>query len=135
LQGSGRGLIDVLFLHLPGGAEENHKNCQDSCVPVEILSGYKARATCRRPIRFYEVNVTFRLKAGTEEPEQTSIDRQGLDKHIPAATNMQATIEELPFLCNGEVGTPLQHYRNCWDNDGNDVFCVGPARSYYNEAS
>jgi hypothetical protein len=28
------------------------------------------------------------------EPEQTSIARQPLDKHIPAATNTHATIEE-----------------------------------------
>jgi hypothetical protein len=35
------------------------------------------------------------------------IARQRLCKHIPTATNMQATIEELQFLCNGEVNTPL----------------------------
>jgi hypothetical protein len=29
------------------------------------------------------------------EPEETSITRQRLSKHVPAATNTQATIEEL----------------------------------------
>jgi hypothetical protein len=33
--------------------------------------------------------------------------RKRLGKHIPAATNTQEIIEELPFLCNGEVDTPL----------------------------
>jgi hypothetical protein len=32
-------------------------------------------------------------KAGIVEPEETSIARQLLGKHIPAATNLQATIE------------------------------------------
>jgi hypothetical protein len=41
------------------------------------------------------------------EPEQSSIARQRLGKHIPAATNIHATIEELPFLYNGEVNTSL----------------------------
>jgi hypothetical protein len=52
-------------------------------------------------------NMTWRLKAGIVEPEQTSITTQRLVKHIPAATNTQATIEELPLLLNGEVNTPL----------------------------
>jgi hypothetical protein len=52
-------------------------------------------------------NVTWPLKAGIVEPEQTSIARQRLSKHIPAATNTQAAIEELPFLCNGEVNMTL----------------------------
>jgi hypothetical protein len=51
--------------------------------------------------------VTRRLKAGIVGPEQTSIARQRLGKHIPAATNTQATIEELPFLCNSKVNTRL----------------------------
>jgi hypothetical protein len=33
---------------------------------------------------------------------------QWFGKHFPAATNTQATIEELPFLFNGEVNTPLE---------------------------
>jgi hypothetical protein len=37
------------------------------------------------------------MKAGIAEPQQTSIVRQRLDKHIPAATNTQTTFEELPF--------------------------------------
>jgi hypothetical protein len=36
-----------------------------------------------------------------------SIARQRVAKHILAATNTQAAIEELPFLCNGNVNTPL----------------------------
>jgi hypothetical protein len=41
-----------------------------------------------------------------------SIARQSVVKHILAAKNRQATIEELPFLCNGNVNTPLLKYRN-----------------------
>jgi hypothetical protein len=50
---------------------------------------------------------TWRLKTGIVEPEQTSITRQQLGKHIQSVTNTQAKIEELPFLCNCEVNTPL----------------------------
>jgi hypothetical protein len=50
----------------------------------------------------------YHLKAGILEPEQMSIARQRIGKHIPAATSTQETIEELPFLCNGEVNTPSQ---------------------------
>jgi hypothetical protein len=39
--------------------------------------------------------------------EQTSIARQWRSKHIPAATNTQTAIEELPFLFNGEIDMPL----------------------------
>jgi hypothetical protein len=48
---------------------------------------------------------TWRLKAAILEWEQTSIPRQRLGKHIPAATNTQTI--ELPFLYGGEVNTPL----------------------------
>jgi hypothetical protein len=41
------------------------------------------------------------------EPEQTSIAKQRLGNQIATATNTQATIEKLPFLCNGEVNIPL----------------------------
>jgi hypothetical protein len=51
--------------------------------------------------------VTWRPKAGIGEPEETFIVRQRLGKHINAATNTQTTIEEMAFLCNGEVNTPL----------------------------
>jgi hypothetical protein len=47
------------------------------------------------------------LKGEIVEPEQTPFARQQLSKHIPATTNTQATIEEMTFLCNGEVNTPL----------------------------
>jgi hypothetical protein len=40
------------------------------------------------------------------EPEQISIARKELGKHISAATNAQAAIEELLFPCNGEVNIP-----------------------------
>jgi hypothetical protein len=36
-----------------------------------------------------------------------SIARQLVAKHILAATNGQATIEELQFLCNSNINTPL----------------------------
>jgi hypothetical protein len=39
--------------------------------------------------------VTWRLKAGIVEPEKTSITRQRLGKQVPAATDTQATAEEL----------------------------------------
>jgi hypothetical protein len=51
--------------------------------------------------------VILRLKAGIVQPGQTFISRQQLSKHVPAARNTQAAIEELPFLCNGEVNTLL----------------------------
>jgi hypothetical protein len=35
------------------------------------------------------------------------VARQLVGKHIPAEMNTQATIEELPFLRNGEVNIPL----------------------------
>jgi hypothetical protein len=35
------------------------------------------------------------MKAGIMQPEKTSIARKGLGKHISAAKNTQATIEEL----------------------------------------
>jgi hypothetical protein len=38
--------------------------------------------------------VTWRLKAGIVKSEERSIVRQRLGKHIPAATNTHATIEE-----------------------------------------
>jgi hypothetical protein len=36
------------------------------------------------------------------------IARQQLGKHIPVATNVQATIEKLPLLCNGAVNTTIE---------------------------
>jgi hypothetical protein len=36
-----------------------------------------------------------------------SIAGQRIAKHILAATNTQAKTEELPFLCNDKVNTPL----------------------------
>jgi hypothetical protein len=41
------------------------------------------------------------------EARTDSIARQRLGKRIPVATNTQAEIEELPFRCSDEVGTPL----------------------------
>jgi hypothetical protein len=38
---------------------------------------------------------------------QTFIATQRLGKHLPAATNTHATTEEVSFLCNVEVNTPL----------------------------
>jgi hypothetical protein len=40
------------------------------------------------------------------KPEQF-ISRQRLGKQTPAEINTHSTIEELPFLCIGEVNTPL----------------------------
>jgi hypothetical protein len=37
-----------------------------------------------------------------------SIARERVAKHFLVATNTQATIEESPFLCNGNVNTHLQ---------------------------
>jgi hypothetical protein len=31
----------------------------------------------------------------------------GLSKQVPMEMTMHATIKDLPFLCNGEVNTPL----------------------------
>jgi hypothetical protein len=41
--------------------------------------------------------VTWRPQAGILKSEETSIARQRLGKHIPAATNTHATIEESVF--------------------------------------
>jgi hypothetical protein len=45
------------------------------------------------------------------------VSKQRLGKQFPAETNTQATIEEVPFLCNGLVNTPHQQQRGY-------VFCV-----------
>jgi hypothetical protein len=52
--------------------------------------------------------VTRRPKAGIVKSEWMFIARQRLSKHIPAAMNTQATIEQLPLLCNCAVDTPSQ---------------------------
>jgi hypothetical protein len=57
--------------------------------------------------RVYEYIVSRRPKTGIVESEEMCILGQRLGKHIPAAPNTQATIEELSFLCNGEVNMPL----------------------------
>jgi hypothetical protein len=46
-------------------------------------------------------------KATIVEAEEMSTAREWLGKHIATATNMQATMEELLFLCNCEAHTPL----------------------------
>jgi hypothetical protein len=38
--------------------------------------------------------VTYRLKARSSEREETAVARERLGKHIPAATDTHATIEE-----------------------------------------
>jgi hypothetical protein len=57
-------------------------------------------------IKIFKNVVTWSLKTGTAEPEQMFIVRQGVGKHVPAEMNTQATLEELLFLCNGELNTP-----------------------------
>jgi hypothetical protein len=39
--------------------------------------------------------VTCHLKGGIVEPEETAVARQRLDKHLAAAVDMHAAIEEL----------------------------------------
>jgi hypothetical protein len=51
----------------------------------------------------------WRLKAGIVEPEETSIARQGLSKHVPAAKNKQITIEKL-FESVFSSGSTLRLY-------------------------
>jgi hypothetical protein len=66
--------------------------------------------------------VTWRLKPGIVELEQTPITRQQLNKHIPAATNKQPPMEERPFLHN-----------NYYNNKGivkKRLFLLGPTRGY-----
>jgi hypothetical protein len=41
-----------------------------------------------------------RLKVGILETGETVVTRQRLRKHVPAATNTQATVEKLCFLCS-----------------------------------
>jgi hypothetical protein len=48
-----------------------------------------------------------------------AIARQRLGKHIPATNNTQATIGELPFLCNDTVFTIEE-----------ELFSKGPPRDY-----
>jgi hypothetical protein len=52
--------------------------------------------------------VTRRPKAGIVNSEETTIYKEKLGKNIPAATNTQVTIEQLPLLCNGTVNMPSQ---------------------------
>jgi hypothetical protein len=47
------------------------------------------------------------VTAGKYINNTRAIARQLLGKHVPAEMKTHATIE-LPFLCNGEVNTPLQ---------------------------
>jgi hypothetical protein len=60
-------------------------------------------------------------KPGIVKWEYTFVARQRLGKHIPAATNKQATIEQLPLLCNDAGNSPSQKQRDC-------VFCVVRAK-------
>jgi hypothetical protein len=53
--------------------------------------------------------VTLHLKAGIMGPDETTIARQRLDKHVPAATNRQVTIEEL-LETGFSVGTAQKLY-------------------------
>jgi hypothetical protein len=50
----------------------------------------------------------WRLKAGIAEPEWTFIPKQWLRKQVSAEINTHTTIEELPFLCNGEVNITIE---------------------------
>jgi hypothetical protein len=60
--------------------------------------------------------MTLRLKAGTAEPDERSIARQRLGKHVPMATDTNAAIGELwettfsvrfvPKLCNHDCDRP-----------------------------
>jgi hypothetical protein len=60
---------------------------------------------------------------------------QRLGKHIPAATNMHATIGQLPLLCNALLIQQQRkrcflcgsHIIHCW---ATDVFSMGPPRDY-----
>jgi hypothetical protein len=53
--------------------------------------------------------VTLCLKAGIVEPEETAVTRRRLGKHIPAATNTHAVIEELldAVFCMRSVPSPV----------------------------
>jgi hypothetical protein len=53
-------------------------------------------------------NDRFRVMAGKHVNNTRAIARQLLGGRVPAEMNARATIKELPFLCNGEVTTPLQ---------------------------
>jgi hypothetical protein len=43
----------------------------------------------------------------TPESRNNFIARQRMGKQVPAEMNMHATVEEVPFLCSGEVNTAL----------------------------
>jgi hypothetical protein len=47
------------------------------------------------------------MKAGIVETEKMLTVRQQLGKKVPVEMNIHATTEELLFLYNGEVNTPL----------------------------
>jgi hypothetical protein len=49
----------------------------------------------------------------TPEYRNSSLLGNG-DKQVPAKVYTHTTIE-LPFLCNGEVNTPLQKEKNCYE--------------------
>jgi hypothetical protein len=49
------------------------------------------RKTRRNKCRWADNIVTWRLKVGIMEPEETFITRQRLVKHVPAATNTKST--------------------------------------------
>jgi hypothetical protein len=60
------------------------------------------------------------------KPEYTYIARQRLGKQVPAEMNTHATIEGLPFLCNGEMNTSI----TIEELLRNGVSCVGRPRLY-----
>jgi hypothetical protein len=49
----------------------------------------------QRELKEINVTVTWRLKAGTVQPEEMSTARQRLGKQVSVTMGMQATIEEL----------------------------------------
>jgi hypothetical protein len=65
--------------------------------------------------------VTSCLKVGIVEPEEMSIAKQRLGKHIPVEMNVHATI---PFLSNGSVNMCLQQQGYC----SGRCFLFGPYR-------
>jgi hypothetical protein len=70
-----------------------------------------------------EWNVTWRLKAGTVEPEETTITRHRISKRFPATTNTQAKIDLFWTWCF-LWGPSRVKYSVCGERKVGPVVCV-----------
>jgi hypothetical protein len=64
-------------------------------IPDYLNQNWSALAYFSKLPKYQVYDVTWRLKAGIVEPQETFCVRQRFGKHVPAATNTQVTTDEL----------------------------------------